>query len=172
VVYGGNKSAVSQITSGDKLSAQLLSLTFTTATEDLDPPMRPLEDGTFALIGQRRQMEQLLYDKVWRYAMNADARGGSNAMVKGQMGAAPYDGIRLFPFNRAPNPAANVGQAMLVGSDAFHIVKVQEWMIDQVYTDVLKRRWIIAVDAMFGAIPHIINSKRQNSMALITFVRS
>ncbi len=172
LLFAGKATSTSTITSGDKLSAQMLSLIYTYATEDLDIPLRPFGDETFALISQRRGCEQIAYDPVWRYAMRANTNSGSNPMVKGQLGAEPYDGIRLFPFNRAPNPAANVGQSLLIGQDSFHMVKVQEWELDQVYTDVNKRRWIVAVDSMWGAMPHIINGMRQNSLAVQHYVRS
>lgn len=172
-LYAGDATSNGTIDSGDVLTAQMLTKAETTAFEDLAIPLEPLNiDGEDCLIlfVSNRGKEQLLYDQEFREAQSANTRGSSNPMLSGTIGK--FGRIWVIPYPKAPNPAANVGSAILCGANALQLAKVKDWEWWEGYEDSMKRRKVIAVGGTFGLASTYLNSTRRNAVAINHYQRS
>jgi len=175
LIYAGT-TATSNATlgAGDKMCYELLIKAETTAFSDLSIPIDPfMIDGQPSLIlfCNDRAKEQLLMDDDFKSAVeNGDQRGKDNPAISGNIGKISRTWV--VPIPKAPNPAANVGQAVLCGRDCLQYVPVRQWKWWEGYEDIAERRKVIAIKAMKGMAPTFFNSTRRNAIALRHYQRS
>jgi N4-gp56 family major capsid protein len=173
IVYAGDATSNATIDSADVMTAQLLTKLETKAFEDLDIPLDPIDNNgeeCLYLFLSGRGCEQLQYDPDWRDAQAVNARGESNPKIKGVIGK--YGRIYVINYANCLNPAANVGQGVLVGSDALQMLKVEDptWFED--FEDTRKRRKVISIGGMTGMAATYFQSARRNAIAVRHYVRS
>lgn len=177
LLFAGDASSAATIDAGDKMSAQLLTKLQTHALETLDIPLEPLNiDGedAFLLLCSYKAVEQLLYDPDFVQAMRANSYNKQNPLVSNVIGK--FGMIYVRPYPKMLNSAANVSRALLLGKDAMHIAKKDDWKWWEGYEDNANRRAVMAVQAFLGMAPTWLGASgsetRRNALAVEHYVRS
>jgi N4-gp56 family major capsid protein len=174
-VFAGDATSNATVDSGDVMTAQLLTKLQTHALETLNIPLEPLnvdgEDG-FILLCSYKAVEQLLYDPDFVQAMRANTYNKQNPLVSNTIGKFGMFYIRPYP--KTLNPAANVSQALVLGKDAMHMAKKEDWKWWEGYEDNANRRAVMAITAFLGMAPTYVGAtlSRRNALGVRHYARS
>jgi len=173
IVYAGDASSDATIGSDDVLTAQLLTKLQTVALETLDIPLEPLRiDGedAFILMCSHQGVEQLLYDPDFVQAQRANTYNKQNPLLTSVIGKFGMFYIRPYP--KMLKPAANVSRALVLGQNAMHFAKKDDWTWWEGFEDNAERRKVMAINAFLGMAPTYFNSSRRNALAVDHYVRA
>lgn len=175
IVYGGDATSDATLDASDRMCAQLISKTETTAQEDLDIPLEPMltEDGEdcFVLMLSGRQCEDLRYDQDWK-----DSQAGlkykdpGNALLRRAIGK--YGKTYVVEYPKCLQPRVNVTRGIFLGRDALKLAKVEELEFYQDPADDAKRRTALSVGGSMGVAPSYFNGTRRGAIAVDTWTRT
>lgn len=172
IVYAGDATSVATVGSDDVLTAQLLTKLQTVAMETLDIPLQPLQiegEDCFMLMCSNQGVEQLLYDPDFVQAQRANTYNKSNPLLTGVIGKFGMFYVRPYP--KMLKPAANVSRALVLGQDALHLAKKDDWSWWEGFEDNAERRKVVSISAFLGMAPTYFNSSRRNALAVDHYVR-
>lgn len=68
-------------------------------------------------------------------------------------------------------PATNVSRALVLGQDALHLAKKDDWSWWEGYEDNAERRKVVCINAFLGMAPTFFNGTRRNALAVDHYVR-
>ena len=150
------------------LNTDMILLAETTASSDLAIPVEPFIIGNepcYIMFCNDRGKEQIVTDPVWQAAQNqGNTRGADNPAITCAIGK--FSKTYVVPIPKAPNPAANVGRALLCGKNALQYVPVKMWQWWEGFEDIAERRQVVAVKAMMGMVATTFNSTRRGCVAV------
>lgn len=176
VAAGDATAAVTGATSvgsDDVLTAQLLTKLQTIALETLDIPLEPLRiegDDAFILMCSHQGVEQLLYDPDFVQAQRANTYNKSNPLLTGVIGK--FGMFYVKPYPKMLKPSANVSRALVLGQNAMHFAKKDDWTWWEGFEDNAERRKVMAINAFLGMAATKFNSSRRNALAVDHYVRA
>lgn len=172
--FCGNATTNGTVDSADLLTAQELRKIKTKINEDLAIPLEPFKvDGhdRFLLAVSGRGAEQLLADDEFREAQKyTNLRGSKNPLMRQVIGE--FDDFLVVEFPKTLNPAANVGQSLVLGRNALQVAEVEDPRWWEGVEDNMERRKVIALGGAYGLVGSYFNSTVRNSMAVRHYVRT
>ncbi len=172
IVRAGDATLTSNIGSDDVLTAQLLTKLQTKAQEELDIPLEPLRidgDDAFILMCSHQGVEQLLYDPDFVQAQRANTYNKQNPLLTGVVGK--YGMFYIRPYPKMLKLAPNVSRALVLGQNAMHLAKKDDWTWWEGYEDNAERRKVMAISAFLGMAATKFNGSRRNALAVDHYVR-
>jgi N4-gp56 family major capsid protein len=172
IVYAGDATSAATIGSDDVMTAQLLTKLQTKAQEELDIPLEPLRiDGedAFILMCSHQGVEQLLYDPDFVQAQRANTYNKQNPLLTGVVGK--YGMFYIRPYPKMLKPATNVSRALVLGQNAMHLAKKDDWTWWEGYEDNAERRKVMCISAFLGMQATKFNGSRRNALAVEHYVR-
>jgi len=172
VVYAGDATSAATIGSDDVLTAQLLTKLQTKAQEELEIPLEPLRidgDDAFILMCSHQGVEQLLYDPDFVQAQRANAYNKQNPLLTGVVGK--YGMFYIRPYPKMLKRTANVSRALVLGQNAMHLAKKDDWSWWEGYEDNAERRKVMCISAFLGMQATKFNGTRRNALAVDHYIR-
>jgi len=172
LLFAGDATSDATIGSDDVLTAQLLTKLQTVALESLNIPLEPLRiegDDAFILMCSHQGVEQLLYDPDFVQAQRANTYNKQNPLLTGVIGK--FGMFYVKPYPKMLKPAANVSRALVLGQNAMHFCKKDDWTWWEGFEDNAERRKVMAISAFLGMAPTTFNSERRNVLAVDHYVR-
>lgn len=172
IVRAGDATDTASVGSDDVLTAQLLTKLQTKALEDLDIPLEPLRvdgDDAFILMCSHQGVEQLLYDPDFVQAQRANTYNKNNPLLTGVVGK--YGMFYIRPYPKMLKLAPNVSRALVLGQNAMHLAKKDDWSWWEGYEDNAERRKVMAISAFLGMAATKFGGSRRNALAVDHYVR-